>query len=181
MKNQFLINKSSYMIIGFILLALLSSSCTSEDGQDDQDDSDGYKISLKVDGVLWEFKNPDFPPFGSFADNGVQYSGSFSGTGQASSVGIQVYDTKPIVVNVNYDGLVVTATAAGNTLFGSIVSFADSQKSYTTQNGTNQTVHVKFTELTANHARGEFSGKLKLQGGTQEVTVIEGKFYVEVR
>ncbi len=182
MKNQFLPKTPRYVIIGFVLAALFSSSCTSEDGQDDPDDDDsGYKISLKVDGVLWEFENQDFPPFGSFTDNGVLYSASLRGTGSASSIGLQVYDTKAIVENVNYDGFVVTQGSGSNSISGSIVSFADSQKSYTTQEYANPTVHMKFTEISANYARGEFSGKLKLENGTDEVTVTEGKFYVEIR
>jgi hypothetical protein len=91
-----------------------------------------------------------------------------------------VYDTKAISTNVNYDGKVITPTSGHNLLFGSDVSFADSQKSYSTQSITNPTVHIKFSEITATSARGEFSGKLKLQNGTTEVTVSEGKFYVRI-
>lgn len=182
MKNKFFTKTASYLIIGFALVALLSGSCKKGDGGDEEDqgDGNGYKISLKVDGVLWEFTNADFPPYGNFTDNGTQYSGAFVGTGQASSIGFQVYDTKAIAVNVNYDGFVITPTSGSNSLYGSVVSFADSQKSYSTQSITNPTVHVRFSEITSTSVRGEFSGKLKLQNGTTEVTVTEGKFYVRI-
>lgn len=180
MKNQFLTKTASYLIIGFAMVALFSGSCKKEEVDEEEESGNGYKISLKVDGTLWEFSNADFPPYGTFSDNGTLYSGSFIATGQASSVGFQIYDTKAIAVNVNYDGYVVTSTSGKNTIFGSVVSFADGQKSYSTQSTVNPNVHVRFTEITATSARGEFIGKLKLQNGITEVTVTEGKFYVRI-
>lgn len=179
MRNQFFTKAASYLIIGLAMVAMLSGSCKKGDGSDEEeeDNGNGYKISLKVDGVLWEFEDQYFPPYGSFVDNGVLFSGTFGATGRASSVGLQVYDTKAIVKH-DYSGYVVTQTSGHNTISGAVVSFADSQLSYSTQSITNPTVHVQLTEITATTARGTFSGTLKSQNGKPDIKITDGKFYV---
>ncbi len=188
MKKHLLTKTASYLIICFALVALFSGSCKKEDdGEDDgEGDGNGYKITLKVDGVLWEFENQDFPPFGNFYDDGKTYVGAFAATGRASSIGFSVYDTKPIVVKKDYSGYVFTQVfppnaAHYNLIEGSVLSFADGQLSYSTQSITNPTVHVQITEITAIAVRGTFSGTLKSQNGKPDITVSEGKFYVKLK
>lgn len=180
MKNQFLNKSATYLMLGFAIIALLMGSCSKDDEDDEEEGGgNGYKITFKVDGVSKEFADADFPPHGSFTDNGKQYSGSFIATGRASSVGFQVYDTKAIVEK-DYSGYVITPTTGQNSLYGAVVSYADGQLSYSSQSLTNPTVQVKITEITATSVRGEFSGTLKLQNGSANVTISDGKFYVKL-
>ena len=184
MKNQFFKNTKSYLIMVFTMVALFSVSCSGpEDDEEEEEDGNGYKIALKADGVLWEFENQDFPPFGTFYDDGKTYVGTFGATGRASSVGFQVYDIKPIVVKKDYSGYVVRQVfppnaAHYNLIEGSVLSFADSQLSYSTQSIANPIVHVQLTEITATTARGTFSGTLKSQNGKPDIKITDGKFYV---
>ncbi len=178
MKRQFLTKTTSYLIIGFALFALFSSSCKTVDDDEEEENGNGYKITLKVDGVAKEFASEDFPPFGSFTDNGKQYSASFAATGRASSVGLTVYDTKAIVKK-DYGGFVITPTTGANLLYGAVVSYAEGQDSYSTQSITNPTVQIKITEITATSVRGEFSGTLKSQNGKPDIIISKGEFYVQ--
>jgi len=181
MKNQLLTKAASYLVIGFVLIALFSGSCKKgSDDEDTEDTGNGYKITFKVNGDLKEFADIDFPPHGSFTDDGKQYGGAFIATGRSSSIGFQVYDTKAIVEK-DYNGYVITPTTGRNSLYGAVVSYADGQLSYSTQSITNPTVHVKITEITATSVRGEFSGTLKLQNGTTNITISDGKFYVQLK
>ncbi len=179
MKNQFLTKAASYLI-GFTLVALFSVSCSSSgDDEEEEQTGNGYKITLKVDGVSKEFQDEDFPPFGSLTDNGTQYSASFAATGRASSVGFQVYDTKAIVQK-DYSGLVITPTSGHNLIYGAVLSYAESQDSYSTQSVTNPVVHVDIKEITSTSVRGEFSGTLKSQGTKADIKITEGKFYIKL-
>jgi hypothetical protein len=178
MKNKFSTRMASCLILGLTIFALFLGSCKNSDDEEEEQAGNGYKITLKVDGVAKEFASEDFPPFGSFTDNGKQYSASFAATGRASSVGLTVYDTKAIVKN-DYSGLVITPTTGHNLLYGAVVSYAEGQDSYSTQSITNPTVQIKITEITATSVRGEFSGTLKSQNGKPDIIISKGEFYVQ--
>lgn len=177
MKRQFLTKTTSYLIIGFTLFALFLGSCKTADDEEEEENGNGYKITLKVDGVSKEFVDKDFPPRGAFYDDGKQYRGLFGATGSASSVSLEVYDTKAIVKK-DYSGFVVTPTTGNNSLYGAVVSYADGQLSYSTS-GTNPTVHVVIKEITSTSVRGEFSGTLKSQNGKPDIIISKGEFYVQ--
>ena len=179
MKNQFLSEKATYFILGFALITLFLGSCKKDGDGDDVDDSSSYIISFKLNGELQKFADENFPPSGSFYDDGTQYSGLFAATGYATSIGFQVYDTNAIVEK-DYSGLVITPTSGHNSLYGAVVSYTNGQDSYSTQSVTNPTVHIKITEITSTSVRGEFSGTLKSQNGKADVVITEGKFFVSV-
>lgn len=178
MKNQFLTKAASYLIIGLAVVALFLGSCEKTE-EEEEDNGNGYKITFKVDGVLKEFADVDFPPSGTFTDNGTQYSAQFGATGRASSVSVQVYDTKA-VIEKDYSGFEITPTTGHNSLYGAVLSYADGQLAYSTQSITNPNVHVKIKEITSTSVRGEFSGTLKSQNGKADINITEGKFYASV-
>ncbi len=182
MKTPFFRKSATYLMLGFAIIALIMGSCAKGNDDDDEGEGNGngYKITLKVDGVAKEFADEDFPPFGSFTDNGTQYSGAFRATGRASSVGFQVYDLKAIIQK-DYSGLLITPTSEHNLLYGAVVSYAEGQDSYSTQSITDPTVHVEITEITATSVRGKFSGILKSQNGKPNITVSDGNFYVNLK
>lgn len=163
------------MAIAFLILITTALSCSKS--SDDEDDKNGvYVITFEANGILQKFTSDHFP-IGDFHDNGTQYSGLFKANQSASSIGIQVYDNKPITEKTLYKGYAVTqATQTPAYAIGATLVYKEGQNTYVTPY-VNPDVTVKIEKITTTTATGTFSGTLK-SSGKPDVIITNGKFHV---
>jgi hypothetical protein len=179
MKIQLLTKRLACLILGFVLVTVLFSSCNKDDDADDSDYN--YMISFKADGVLEEYPMTN-ENAGSFYEDATstQFGLRFTDIGKPSTIYLDVYDNK-MITESSYSGYVVTPAAGQKPAYivgAKLAYYNDAQSTHST-GLTDAVVSVGISEITKASVRGTFSGKLKAKG-KPDVEISEGKFFVRI-
>lgn len=169
MKSFFSIRKSIALVLGFVVLTMVFSSCKKDDKGDNA--SDGYVMKFKVNGSQVVL-NSQPSLVAAFANTGAIFNGVFNGSDGASIMILQVYDNKAIS-QTTYSGYKLV----GSSFVGAIISYSDASGTGYAQGSANPDTKVTISEITTTTVSGTFSATLK-SAGKPDIDITDGEFFV---
>lgn len=167
------LNRFSFFIVAFSFAMLLFAGCKKNDN-DSQ--SDEYYIRFKANG---DTKNLTTSLTANKIAIPTLYTINFAGGSNdlvtQGSVGFGVAASTELMTGVKYSNSIANRYSGMN--------YTIDGKTYVKLTDMNTNIfEVTFTEVTSEHIKGNFSGKLDLAAGTSTtkvLTITEGEFYIK--
>lgn len=170
MKKNILTSRLLFTCI--LLSALALNGCKKK-----SDSSASFYMKFKVDGTAKSFSGETAAVFTALSGvNACSLVGEVS-TGDNNGMGIALYSESEFAAGASYtDAVIPTVGTPGATL----VYTDDAHVQFSSILASVPGVTVTITELTADHVKGTFSGKVRLvTGGSTEYSITEGEFNIK--